>query len=76
MHKYQIRLLRVTGLVFLSYRKTLVFTGTKAELAQQYARVRRHNLLFGWWGIISFIWNIVCLAKNRRVMDQLANLPD
>lgn len=74
MEQYHLRITKVTGLVILAQRSTQTYTGTKAELAEIYKKILMHNLLFGWWGIIAFVWNIMVLYRNSKAKKLLQTL--
>ncbi len=64
---YRLLLTEVTSVLLVTHRRSHVFGGSPQELDAAYRRVRRHNLLLGWWG---FPLGIVCtplhLWRNRR----------
>ncbi len=74
MKQYKISLVKVTGLLVLARRSSVQYTGTVEQLKKAYQDVLLHNLLFGWWGIISFFWTIMALIKNNKMMQSLHNL--
>jgi hypothetical protein len=69
---FTITLHRHTGmLVFMSRRRSTV-RGTFEQCEAAYKSAQTHNLLFGWWGILSmFIFNWVAIFGNMSAMSQL-----
>ena len=74
MEQYHIKLSSITGLLIIGHKSSRVYTGTKQELSEVYSNVLTHNLLFGWWGIISFFWNIMAITNNAKAMKKLKEL--
>jgi hypothetical protein len=74
MEQYHLRLSSITGLLIIGHKSTKIYTGTKEELAAIYNKVLTHNLLFGWWGIVAFVWNIMAITRNASAMRQLKEL--
>jgi hypothetical protein len=64
---YRLLLTEVTSMLVVTQRRSRVFGGTPQELEAAYRRVRRHNLLLGWWGIpLGIVWTPLDLWRNRR----------
>jgi hypothetical protein len=64
---YRLLLTEATGALVVAYRRSRVFGGGPQELDQAYQRIRRHNLLLGWWGFpLGFVWTPLDLRRNRR----------
>jgi hypothetical protein len=64
---YRLLLTEVTGMLVVTQRRSRVFGGSPEELDAAYRRVRRHNLLLGWWGFpFGVPWTTVNLWRNRR----------
>ena len=61
-------------MVLLAHRSSRTYTGTKVELEATYKKIQIHNLLLGWWGIISFFWNALALYRNAQAMKKLRSL--
>jgi hypothetical protein len=69
---YEARFKKHTGMLLLSQTRTLTVRGTLDELKAVYKSVQTHNLLAGWWGIISlFILNPVALIGNAHQMTRV-----
>jgi len=72
---YRLVLTEVTSVLLVTYRRSRVFGGTLDELEAAYRRVRRHNLLLGWWGVpFGLIWTPLNLWRNRRRREALRDL--
>ena len=71
---FRIKLQRQTGMLVLNQRSWKVYGGTFEQLSEQYRKAQIHNLLFGWWGIISFFLNFAALLGNRSAMQELTKL--
>jgi len=64
---YRLVLTEVTSMLLVTHRRSRVFGGTLEELDATYRRVRRHNLLLGWWGFpLGVVWTPLGLWRNRR----------
>lgn len=73
--QYRLRLIEVTGLLYFTRRNVLQKSGSPDELAAFYKKVRRHNLLAGWWGIpFGLIFTPLALASNRKARAKLGEL--
>jgi hypothetical protein len=64
---YRLVLTEVTSMLVVTHRRSRVFGGSPEELDAAYRRVRRHNLLVGWWGFpFGIAWTATNLWRNRR----------
>jgi hypothetical protein len=64
---YRLLLTEVTSLLLVTHRRSRVCAGTPQELDEAYRRVRRHNLLLGWWGLpFGLVWTPIEVWRNRR----------
>jgi hypothetical protein len=64
---YEARLKRHTGMLLMSQTRTLTVRGTLEQVQAAYRSAQTHNLLAGWWGVISlFILNPVALIGNAH----------
>ena len=64
---YRLLLTEVTSMLVVTQRRSHVFGGSPEELDAAYRRVRRHNLLLGWWGFpFGMVWTPINLWRNRR----------
>ena len=69
---FQIKLHKHTGLVILMLRQSYVVTGSFEECERAYRAAQTHNLLAGWWGLLSaLIFNWIALFSNMSAMQQL-----
>jgi hypothetical protein len=69
---YEARFKKHTGMLLISQTRTLTLRGTLDEVKALYKSVQTHNLLAGWWGIISlFILNPVALIGNAHQMTRV-----
>ncbi len=72
---YRLVLTEVTSLLVVTRRRSHVFGGSPQELEAAYRRVRRHNLLLGWWGLpFGVAWTAIDLWRNRRRRAALRRL--
>jgi len=64
---YRLLLTEVTSVLVVTRRRSRIFGGSPEELDEAYRRVRRHNLLLGWWGFpFGVVWTALNLWRNRR----------
>jgi hypothetical protein len=68
---YTLPLTKVTGLVIIAHQSTKTYTGTAEQLEAAYKKVLIHNVLAGWWGIFSFVWNLMALYRNWKALKSL-----
>ena len=65
-----------TGLLIVSTTRSAVSTGTLDQLEQAYKAAQTHNLLAGWWGVISLlVYNWISIFGNlstRKALRELA----
>lgn len=52
-NRYTIPLTKVTSIGCMTWRRTVTYTGTPAQLRRIYGRTLLHNLALGWWGFPS-----------------------
>ena len=72
---YRLLLTEVTSLLLVTRRRSRVCAGTPEQLDAAYRRVRRHNLLLGWWGLpFGIIWTPLDLWRNHRRRAALREL--
>ena len=74
MQQYSLTISKVTGLLIFAERSSKTYTGSKEDLIDIYKKVQMHNFLFGWWGIIGFVWNIMAIRRNIKAKQQLESL--
>ena len=72
--EYTLQINQVTGFLIISQQRTRVAHGNPEQLNAFYKKILTHNLLFGWWGIISFFWNIIALYRNAKAKKLLEKL--
>jgi hypothetical protein len=69
---YEARFKKHTGMLLVSQTRTFTVRGTLDEVKAVYKSAQTHNLLAGWWGIISlFILNWVALIGNAHQMSRV-----
>ena len=80
---FRIVLQRHSGYVVLFHMQNYTVTGTLAECEKAYRDAQIHNLLVGWWSLLSlFVFNWIALWHNvnsiryiRRIAEALAGPP-
>jgi hypothetical protein len=73
--QFQIKLRRHTGLLFLFQFRTYVVTGTLEQCERAYRQAQTHNLLAGWWSVISvLLLNWIALLSNRSAIARVRRL--
>jgi hypothetical protein len=69
---FEARFKRHTGMLLMSQTRTLTVRGTLEQIKTVYSSAQTHNLLAGWWGVISlFILNPVALVGNAHQMTRV-----
>jgi hypothetical protein len=69
---FEARFKKHTGMLLVSQTRTLNVRGTLEQVTTVYKSVQTHNLLAGWWGLISlFILNPVALIGNAHQMTRV-----
>jgi hypothetical protein len=69
---FEARFKRHTGMLLMSQTRTLTVRGTLDQVKTVYRSAQTHNLLAGWWGVISlFILNPVALIGNAHQMTRV-----
>lgn len=72
---YRIRLLKHTGAVIFWQQQTVICTGTLEQCEAAYRNSQTHNLLAGWWSLVSaLIMNWIALFSNVSAIRKLRNL--
>jgi hypothetical protein len=72
---YRIRLHKHTGLLVFMLRQNYIFTGTFQQCERAYRAAQTHNLLAGWWGLLSaLVFNWIALFSNMSAMQQLRRI--
>lgn len=72
---FRLVLFKVTSVAIYTSRAQVTFTGTMPALEDAYRKVRRHNLLAGWWGFpFGLAWTPLVLFRNRTTMRKLRQL--
>lgn len=73
--RYRVGLTKVTSVIFLSSRRSTVYTGTLEQLEKAARAATVHNLLLGWWGIpFGLIWTPMALVRNSNNMKTVRAL--
>lgn len=58
-----------TGMLIIMRTSRVTVQGTLAECEAAFQRVQRHNLMFGWWGLISLsLMNWIAIVGNRKAI--------
>jgi Protein of unknown function (DUF2510) len=70
--RYFIKLHKHTGLLVLMLRQTYGFSGTLPECERAYRAAQTHNLLAGWWGLLSaLVFNWIAIFSNVSAINNL-----
>jgi hypothetical protein len=78
--RFSVRLYEHTGAVILWHQRTFTFTGPLEQCEKAYRDAQTHNLLAGWWSVVSLlVMNWIALFSNhsaiRRVRALAAQAP-
>ena len=74
--RFSVRLYRHTGAVILWHQRTLTFTGTLEQCEKAYRDAQTHNLLAGWWSVVSLlVMNWIALISNYSAIRKDAPWP-
>lgn len=69
---FSVRLTKHTGMVVIGYNQRYTVTGSYAQCDAAIRQAQQHNLLAGWWGLISIlIWNPIALITNSKARKSL-----
>lgn len=69
---FQAKFRRHTGLLIIAQWQDSYATGTYDQIRQAYRAAQTHNLLAGWWGLISLlIYNWIALFGNMSEMSRI-----
>jgi hypothetical protein len=72
---YQARFRKHTGMIILAQWRDVTVTGSYEQIRQAYRAAQTHNLLAGWWGLISFfVYNWIALIGNISEMGRIKQL--
>lgn len=72
---YRIRLLKHTGALIFWQQQTVTCTGTLEQCEAAYRDAQTHNLLAGWWSLVSaLVMNWIALFSNLSAIRKLRNL--
>jgi hypothetical protein len=70
--RYYIRLLKHTGALILWHQQSFAVTGTLQECEAAYRSAQTHNLLAGWWSMVSlFLMNWIALFSNMSAIRKV-----
>ena len=73
--RFQLRLFKVTSMIVLTQRGSMVHSGTYEQLEKSYKSVLAHNLLLGWWGVpFGLIWTPISLINNAKAWKQIRQM--
>jgi hypothetical protein len=68
--RYFIKLHKHTGLLVLMLRQSYGFEGTLEQCEQAYRAAQTHNLLAGWWGVLSaLVFNWIAIFSNVSAIN-------
>lgn len=67
--RFKIVLHKHTGMLIIMRTARVPVQGTLAELEAAFHKAQRHNLMFGWWGLLSLsVMNWIAIVGNRRAI--------
>jgi hypothetical protein len=70
--RFSVRLAKHTGAVILWHHQRYTVTGTLEECEAAYRSAQLHNLLAGWWSLVSVVvMNWVALISNFSAIRQV-----
>jgi hypothetical protein len=62
-------------MLYVTRRNVRASSGSLEELTAFYRKVRKHNLLLGWWGFpFGLVWTPMSLSRNRKTLGKLREL--
>ncbi|NKY17354.1 hypothetical protein HF999_03040 [Tsukamurella spumae] len=69
---FQAKFRKHTGMVILAQWQDSYVTGSYADVRAAYRAAQTHNLLAGWWGLISLlVYNWIALIGNMSEMGRI-----
>ncbi|KXP03820.1 hypothetical protein [Tsukamurella pseudospumae] len=69
---FQAKFRKHTGLIILAQWQDSYVTGSYADVRAAYRAAQTHNLLAGWWGLISLlVYNWIALIGNTSEMGRI-----
>lgn len=73
--RFQMTLKKHTGMLIMMQTRTIRIQGTLAQCEAAYRDAQTHNLLAGWWGLLSMlIMNWIALFSNMSAISQVRAL--
>jgi hypothetical protein len=73
--RFSVRLYEHTGAVIVWHQRTFTCTGTLAQCEKAYRDAQTHNLLAGWWSVVSvLVMNWVALFSNYSAIRRVRAL--
>lgn len=73
--RFQLTLKKHTGMLVVMQTRTFRFQGTLAECEAAYRSAQMHNLLAGWWGLLSMLaMNWIAIFSNMSAIRQVRTL--
>ncbi len=61
-----------TGMLIIAQTTPVQTTGTYPEIRSAFWKAQTHCLLFGWWGVLSFlIYNWVTMVRNINELSRI-----
>jgi hypothetical protein len=73
---FQVTVTKHTGGLIFWYNQRRTITGTYQQCDAAITNAQRHNMLFGWWSLGSFLWNPISLARNGSARNALRQQAD
>ncbi|MET9328846.1 hypothetical protein [Tsukamurella sp. NPDC003166] len=69
---FQAKFRKHTGMIILAQWQDSYVTGSYADVRAAYRAAQTHNLLAGWWGLISLlVYNWIALIGNTSEMGRI-----
>jgi len=75
--QFSLRLTEHIGAVVMFQQRTYTFTGTLEQCERAYRSAQTHNLLAGWWSVLSLLaMNWAALISNWTAIRQVRRLAE
>ena len=72
---YQARFRKHTGMIIIAQWSHVSVVGDYQQIRKAYRAAQTHNLLAGWWGLISaLVYNWIALIGNMSEMNRIKQL--
>jgi hypothetical protein len=72
---FTLTLQKHTGMLIVMRRQEFTVRGTLAQCEDAYKKTQVHNLVFGWWGLLSMLlFNWIAILGNMSAMSKVRQL--